>query len=178
MTADTKESWIEKGYEMFAFSGLEGLKIEPLAKKVGKSKSSFYHHFSDLEIFLTLLLNRHLEQSQIIAFKEQKVQNIDPELIQIFLEHKIDLLFNRQLRINKNQAQFAETLEKSNQIVGDSFVKVWIKDLNSELTPTQINGLYSLGLENFYLQINSTTLQYDWLSNYFKQLKKITQNFK
>ena len=51
MTNDSKEIWIKKGYEIFAISGQNGLKIEPLAKTVGKSKSSFYHHFTDLELF-------------------------------------------------------------------------------------------------------------------------------
>ncbi len=48
---ENKDIWIKTGYEIFALSGENGLKIEVLAKKVGISKSSFYHHFADLEIF-------------------------------------------------------------------------------------------------------------------------------
>ncbi|MFZ4399682.1 MAG: TetR/AcrR family transcriptional regulator, partial [Bacteroidales bacterium] len=43
-----EEIWIIKGYETFAFFGENGLKVEQLAKSVGISKSSFYHHFADL----------------------------------------------------------------------------------------------------------------------------------
>ena len=39
---ESKENWIKAGYETFALSGKSGLKIEPLANKVGKNKSSFY----------------------------------------------------------------------------------------------------------------------------------------
>lgn len=177
MTADSKEIWIKKGYEIFATLGQSGLKIEPLAKKVGKSKSSFYHHFADLELFIDNLLKHHIEQSKIIAKKEQKSKNIDPELINILLEHKIDLLFNRQLRINQNIKSFALTLEQSNKNVGDAFVTVWIEDLGLQLSKKQIEGIFTLALENFFLQINTETLNYDWLSNYFRSLKKIASNF-
>lgn len=177
MTVDSREIWIKKGYEIFATSGQSGLKIEPLAKKVGKSKSSFYHHFADLELFTDILLKHHVEQSKIIAQKEQKSKNIDPELINILVEHKTDLLFNRQLRINKNIKLFAQTLEQSNKNVGDAFVNVWIEDLGLQLSKKQIEGIFTLALENFFLQINTETLNAEWLSNYFKNLKKIASNF-
>ncbi len=34
---DNKEIWIKTGYDIFAISGQSGLKIDPLAKKVGIS---------------------------------------------------------------------------------------------------------------------------------------------
>jgi AcrR family transcriptional regulator len=177
MTADTKEIWIKTGYEIFALKGQIGLKIEPLAKKVGKSKSSFYHHFADLEVFVDFLLKHHIEQSYSIAHKEQNASNIDPELINILVEHRTDLLFNRQLRIHKNILLFEETLCKSNKIIGDAFKTAWIKDLNSQLSQKQIEGVFTLAVENFYLQINPDTITYQWLSEYFSNLKKLTSNF-
>lgn len=177
MTTDIKEIWIIKGYEIFATYGQNGLKIEPLSKKVGKSKSSFYHHFADLEIFTEYLLKYHIERTKIIARKEQNAENIDPELINILIEHKIDLLFNRQLRINQNVTPLANILQKSNKIVGDAFLDIWISDLDLQLSQKQVEGIFSLALENFFLQINIETLNYEWLSSYFKNLKKIVSNF-
>lgn len=178
MTNDNQEIWIKKGYEIFALYGQAGLKIEPIAKSVGKSKSSFYHYFVDLEIFIGHLLKNHIEQSKIIAKKEQDAKNIDPELITVLLEHRTDLLFNRQLRINQNNQSYLETLFLSNKIVGDAFVNVWVKDLNLQLSPKQIEGIFSLAIENFFLQINSENLNYDWLSAYFANLKRIASGFK
>ena len=108
MTKDSKQTWIQKGYEIFAISGQGGLKIEPLAKSVGKSKSSFYHHFADLELFTDYLLKHHIEQSYIIAEREKNANNIEPELVNILVEHRVDLLFNRQLRINRNIKSFSD----------------------------------------------------------------------
>jgi AcrR family transcriptional regulator len=177
MTADKKEIWIKKGYEIFALSGKGGLKIESLARTIGKSKSSFYHHFADLELFVDILLQHHIQQSHIIADKEQQAKNIDPELIHILVEHRTDLLFNRQLRINQNIKSFSDTLFQSNKIVGDAFLNVWVRDLSLQLTQKQIEGIFTLALENFFLQINADNLTYKWLSAYFANLKKITSNF-
>lgn len=177
MATDSKEVWINAGYEIFAHKGHGGLKIEPLARKVGKSKSSFYHHFADLEVFIDVLLQRHIQQSYLMADKEQKASTVDPELIHILVEHKHDLLFNRQLRINQNIKAYADVLIRSNKIVGDVFVYVWVKDLNLTLSQKQLEGIFTLALENFYLQINADNLCYDWLSAYFAGLKKIAQNF-
>lgn len=177
MTTDNKEIWIRKGYEIFAISGQSGLKIEPLAKTVGKSKSSFYHHFADIELFVDLLLDYHIEQSYTIADKEKRARNINPELINILIEHKIDLLFNRQLRINQNIKNFSNTLHQSNKIIGDAFINVWVKDLGIKINQKQIEGFYALALENFYLQINPDNITHKWLAEYFVNLKEITTGF-
>jgi AcrR family transcriptional regulator len=172
MTIEPKETWIQAGYETFALSGPGGLKVEPLAKKVGISKSSFYHHFADLELFLEVLLKHHLQQAHIIAHKEQQAKNIDPEGIQIIITHKTDLLFNRQLRIHQNNNAFANTLLQSDTIVGDAFKLIWIRDINLPFSHTQIDHLFTLALESFFLQINADNLHYQWLSGYFANLKQ------
>jgi AcrR family transcriptional regulator len=173
----SKEHWIEIGYEIFAMSGENSLKIELLAKKIGISKSSFYHHFAEMEIFVEHLLLYHLKQSEIMAKKENNAKNVNPELINILVEHKIDLLFNRQLRFNQHHELYRNTLLKSNQIIGNEFVNIWAKDLNLKLNLRQLEGLFELALENFFLQINTENLNHQWLSAYFDYLKKIATRF-
>jgi len=169
--------WIKTGYEVFATSGSGNLRIESLAQKVGISKSSFYHYFADIEVFTQLLMNYHLEQSKIVAEKERNAQNISPELIDVLIEHKIDLLFNRQLRFFQEKKLYKETLIKSNQIVGKEFITVWVKDLKLTLNRAQIESLFELALENFFLQINIENLNSQWLTAYFEHLKIIAKKF-
>lgn len=176
MTEKT-EIWIIKGYETFALLGEKGLKIERLAKEVGISKSSFYHHFADLDIFFEKILLHHLNKSSIIAEKERKVEKINPELINILIEHKIDLLFNRQLRINSNKSTFKDALIKSSKIIGTDFIKLWLRDTKLNLTPKQAEGIFELAIENFFLQINQDNINREWLADYFDNLNRITRNF-
>lgn len=169
--------WIIKGYEAFALSGETGLVIEQLAKEVGKSKSSFYHHFADLDIFLEKLLLHHLNKSSIIAEKERKAEKINPDLINILIEHKTDLLFNRQLRINSNKSNFQDILVKSSRTIGTDFIKLWLTDTKLNLTTNQAEGIVELALENFFLQINQDNINKEWLTTYFDNLNRITRNF-
>lgn len=173
MAKDSKEIWIKSGYELFATKGISGLKVELLAKKVGISKSSFYHHFADTEIFTEFILCYHLEKAHIIAEKERKCENIDPSLISILLEHKIDLLFNRQLRVERQNELYNQCLSESNRIIGIAFTEIWMKDLRLQVNQQVISEISELALENFYLQITVETLNQHWLSDYFRNLTRL-----
>jgi AcrR family transcriptional regulator len=173
----SKARWIDQGYEIFAEQGLEALKIERLAALTGVSKSSFYHHFADLELFCSHLFEKHLRQSAIIAAKERQAIHIDPDLIDILLEHKTDLLFNRQLRFNRQIQSFDDALQKSNALVGNDFVQVWVRDLSLSLNTYQLQAIFALALENFYLQINIQNLNAAWLRSYFAELRSTLKLF-
>jgi AcrR family transcriptional regulator len=171
------KEWIAVGYEVFALRGLPGLKVEALAAKVGISKSSFYHHFADVPVFVEALLKTHLEQAARIAASERAARSIDPDLINILVAHKTDLLFNRQLRIHQDNPVFRDTLQKANQIIGTDFIALWSAHTQAQLTPRQWEGLFSLALENFFLQINSENLNRAWLTDYFRRLSAIVRSF-
>jgi AcrR family transcriptional regulator len=172
-----KLTWVETGYEIFSKEGPKGLKVEVIARKVNKSKSSFYHHFADMAIFTDLLLEHHLTRSKIIAKEEKKCRNIDPELIGVLVWSKIDLLFNRQLRVYRHDPAFKACLQKSDEIVAQGFISVVTKDLQLENNPKLAASLIDLALENFYLQVTEETLNAGWLSAYFQSLKKTVSQF-
>jgi AcrR family transcriptional regulator len=174
---ETKETWIKVGYQLFALSGEHGLKIETIAKKVGISKSSFYHYFADLELFTEQLMDYHVQQSILIAEKENNAQNIDPEVIAILLEHKTDVLFSRQLRFHQQRTLYRNALQQSTRHIGSAFVQIWAKELQLQLSQQQLEGLYELALDNFYAQATPDNLHYDWLSAYFAHVNRIAANF-
>lgn len=168
--------WILVGYELFSQKGPNGLKIEEIARRVNKSKSSFYHHFADLEIFTQLLLEYHLIRAKEISEKENLCKNIDPELINILIEAKTDLLFNRQLRINRETKEFKNCIELSDKFVGEGFLNVFSKELNLEINQSEINNFFQLVLENFYLKLTEDKINYNWLYSYFVELQKLVEN--
>jgi len=172
-----KENWIKSGYEIFAIAGAGALKVEVMAKKLNISKSSFYHHFTEMEIFMEQLLHYHLLQAGIIARKESAAQKINPDLINILVDHKTDLLFNRQLRFNQDVELFKITLAKSTQITGKEHVQLFTRDLQLKITPKQLEGLLELAMENFFLQITYDNLNHTWLARHFDNFKRIAQSF-
>jgi len=177
MSNEYKKPWILVGYEIFSKEGPKGLKIEVIARKVGKSKSSFYHHFADLEVFTEVLLHYHLEQALVIAKKEGNCKNVIPELLHVLVEAKQDLLFNRQLRINRNIPAFKECFEKSSEEVGRAILGIWSDMLGLNGNSHLALIVLKLSFENFYLQITEETLTYDWLVEYVNELKKMVHAF-
>ena len=175
---DLLAPWILVGYEIFANEGPKALKVEVIARRVNKSKSSFYHHFADLEVFVEFLLAYHLERAEIIAEQERQCKNVIPELLHLLTEVQQDLLFNRQLRINRDIPKYKHCFEKASATVGEAILGIWAAELglgdNSYLAQIVLN----LTLENFYLQITPETLSYEWLYEYVQGLKTMVQAFK
>jgi AcrR family transcriptional regulator len=174
---EIEKSWIENGYRFFAYEGPSGLKIERLSKVVGKNKSSFYHLFADLEVFMQRLLAFHLHQAKIIAAKESMSKN-EQELTDIILEHKVDLLFNRQLRFHRENPDFKNCFDKINQISIPAILPVWKKIIGISDNTSLAQMVLTLSLENFYLQITDETLNESWLKTYFATIREMILHFK
>lgn len=172
-----KQKWIAIAYEQFALQGWKGMNIDGLSQLVGVSKSSFYHHFADMEILMALLLEHHLVQAKILSQKESLAKSIEPELLNILCEHRIDLLFSRQLRIHRDNAVFANTISKTDQLVGDAIFLLWVRELNPKLGKNQLQSIFELALENFFLQMTPENFSMAWLSSYFANLKKLSAQF-
>lgn len=175
---EAADIWLQAGYKRFAELGPEGLKVEPLAKKAGISKSSFYHHFADTAGFLETLCQLHLQQCHLIAEKEQRCTTINPDLIRVLIDHKTDLLFNRQLRVQRQNPLFNATLQKADALTGTYFVRLWINELNLPYSVQQLQGMFELALENFYLQLTPHQLTTDWLKAYFDNLAQVLKNLR
>ncbi|MFY8034843.1 MAG: TetR/AcrR family transcriptional regulator [Flexibacteraceae bacterium] len=163
--------WLEAGYEVFAINGPEALKIEALAKTVGISKSSFYHHFADLEVFKTALLDLHMDAVAIITDKEKACKSLLPDLQSVFIEHKTDLLFHRQLRINRSKSGYEHYLNKAESIMGMVFIDLVINALNLQKSKHIIELVYDLAVESFFLSITPENFNELWLTSYFQSME-------
>ncbi len=170
------QPWIEEGYRIFAYEGRAGLKVERLSKRIGKNKSSFYHHFADMNLFMEVLLEYHLQQAHQMAEKEMNCSS-QKELVDVLIDHKIDLLFSRQLRIHRNNSDFETCFLKTNQITVPAIKGIWAEMLGLQQQIYLAELVFQLTLENFYLQITDETLNEIWLNNYITQLRTLIKAF-
>lgn len=165
-----KTQWIEIGYELFSKEGPKGLKVELLARKAGKSKSSFYHHFGDLELFTDSLLQYHLERSIVISKQAASCQNMVPDLLNLLLSVKSDILFDRQLRIHRDVLEFKKCFEKASGQVEDAFLNIWSDSLGLGDKTYLARIILNLTVENFYLSVTDENINSEWLVNYLKEI--------
>lgn len=173
-----RQEWLEKGYEYVAENDFETLSVNSLARAVGKSKSSFYHHFGDIEIFITELLDYHLQQANQFAINLSQSKTVDPELINVFLDYKLDILFHKQIRINREKAPFKEYISKT-------FV------LYEETLAGQLASYFGLGQyqilaqkltrfvsEHFILSITAKVYSFEWFQNYLNEIVSMIRHIK
>ncbi len=169
--------WIEQGYKTFAYEGPQGLRIERLARSAGRNKSSFYHFFADLEIFTQNLLDHHMERAKEMVQKESEAKT-ENELVQIIVDHKTDLLFNRQLRFHRENPEFRTCYEKIDGFSIPGLLPVWKEIIGLKEDNYLAKLVLTLALENFYLQITDETINETWIKGYFKKVREMVKLFK
>lgn len=172
-----KMKWIEIGYSIFALNGPNNIKIATMAKLISTNKSSFYHYFANNEVFISELTHLHIQNSLCMAEKLKNALDLN-DLIVILLFHKDDLLFNRQLRVNRKNEEYRECFIKTNEFVGEAILSIWKKILDLDHNSYLARLVLKLSVENFFLQITEDNLTHYWLDEYFNNLKDTVKAFK
>ena len=122
---EKRNKWLEKSYAIVAENGMEYLTINSISREVGKSKSSFYHFFVDLEHFKKDLIDYHKQQVNLFSLELEKVENFNPNLIYVFLEHKVDIFFHKQLRIHRIEPMYKNCIEEVFESYENSLLEQW-----------------------------------------------------
>lgn len=178
MKTNTEQPWIEAGYEIFAKDGPNGLKVEHIAKKINISKSSFYHLFVDMELFQEKLLEYHLEKARNMSEQSKNCTAIVPDILNLFLENKNALLFNRQLCIHRNNQLFQTYSEKAIAIVENTYFDKWVELLGLHTQQHIAKNILKIYTDNFLLRISNETLTYDWLLSLLDEIKILLKDIK
>lgn len=66
------DTWVSAAYEMFEEGGVSAVRIDPLAKRLGITRGSFYWHFKNRAALLRALLDRWVEQETERAIEENE----------------------------------------------------------------------------------------------------------
>lgn len=82
----SQEAWLEAAYELFLESGIDSVKILPLAKRVNLSRTSFYWFFKDREELLATLIGlwRDKNTGSLIKQSEAYAENIVEAMFNVF----------------------------------------------------------------------------------------------
>ncbi len=170
MSTPNELPWIEAGYEVFALQGPEALKVEQLARHVGISKSSFYHHFADVPVFIERLLEHHVLRADALAAKASVCATFDPDFLHLLVEHRIDLLFQRQLRIRRDDAAFQNCFRKAHVRVVERVMPKWADTLGipGQLSPAR--EMLEVVSDVFYQRLTNHNLSYTGLVSLLKEI--------
>lgn len=69
----SRDDWVAEGLRVLAAEGIEGVRVEPMARRLGVTKGSFYWHFADRAALHDAMLDKWRETATqaIIARVEQ-----------------------------------------------------------------------------------------------------------
>jgi len=173
MVSKNELPWIEAGYELFAAQGPDGLRVETLARKVGISKSSFYHHFADIDVFTERLLEWHLDRAVEIAGRARDCRTFDPDFLHLLAEYPGDLLFNRQLRVHRENLSYQLCFTRANAFVEDAILPCWSAELGLAGKPELARSLFAVINDMFYQRVTRENLHYAWMKQLLGEIKAI-----
>ncbi len=79
------EVWLDAAYEVLVESGVDAVKVMPLAARLGLSRTSFYWHFPDREALLAGLIARWqgTNTAQLIARAEAKAATVTEAMLNV-----------------------------------------------------------------------------------------------
>jgi AcrR family transcriptional regulator len=115
----TRQDWVDKGIAVLATSGVEKVRVEPLAKLMGVTKGSFYWHFKNREELLEAILQDWIasQTSSIIERVDKIDDDATTKLLHLFeLAIEDDGQVENALRAwSANDAKIAEALAQVDQ---------------------------------------------------------------
>ena len=173
MLSSKKTEWIIAGYQLVGIKGFDAVNVEQIARSLEKNKSSFYHYFGESPIYTEALLEYHLSRGHELKLKLEQIENILPDILPLFLEFKEDLLFHKQLRINRSDEQKKRCFENVFTLFENSILKQWVAFLGFENRPMIARTFLHLISENFLLQITESNFTQEWLESYLMDIAKV-----
>lgn len=163
MSTRNELPWIETGYELFALHGPEALKVEQIARQVGISKSSFYHHFADMPVFIERLLEHHAFRAEMMEKKAKHLENFSPGYLHLLVEHRSDVLFQKQLRIHRENIRFQYCYQRAHDLVVGAVMGLWAEEIGIPGQLTTARSLLTVIADVFYQRLTKDNLNYEWL---------------
>ena len=160
---DTRELWIEKGYEHFGLYGPDRLSIRLIADELEIARTSFNYYFLDKEEFCDELIEKHYNLViQYCDAGKLHCKKYVPDLHMLILTFPIGLKFQKQLFNHRHNVKFNEVYVKCNEMGDQQFaLRLFIDYFKLPLADKDAALLHGLMMDSWYsrLDINDMTLE-------------------
>jgi len=163
MTHSKIDTWIRAGYKLLGTEGMDGIKVERLAKILALNKSGFYHYFGTMEAYVKSLLDHHVSLAKNIASEIANCQNIDPDLLLLVVKHKQFFLVESQLLVKSRPAHMDEDLDEAGRIVNEQLLPLWRKTSDIPEDASAALGFLNIIRHFFYARMDGEHIDYEFL---------------
>jgi len=175
METTTYQSWIDKGYESFALSGSQGITVQKLARTMGTSKSSFYHHFGDQQTFIETLLDEHQDRTETFGSEARQCKTLVPDFVELIIKYKSVILFQRNLRRQRKNLDFQLAYLRAEDVVAREILDVWANYMVVQSDISVAKSLYIVTRDVFYERVSDELFTPEWITRLIDEIKGIVQ---
>ena len=160
----SKKSWLDAALQALASGGIEQVRVESLAKKLGVTKGSFYWHFKDREQFLDELLNFWAEQSTQVVIanpnyptdSKARVRAVAADIVRHDLG-KLDPHIRSWTQYDKRRARVVAKIDKVRfEFLRDLFLAAGFSMIGSDL---RAQSLYRYVLGEQFISVRESMSQ-------------------
>ena len=117
-----RTEWIEAALLALGDAGVDAVRVEPLAKRLGVTKGSFYHHFAGREELLTAALDGWYQRATLLVIEIVNRSSRRPEerlrqLLQLVidsdpsLQSRVELAIRGWARWDRRAASMIESMD-------------------------------------------------------------------
>lgn len=158
---DTRELWIEKGYEHFGLYGPDGLTIQLIADDCAIARTSFNYYFLNKEEFCNELIEKHYDLvNQFCEAGKLQCENYIPDLYALVCLFPSGVKFMKQLFNHRHIVKFNEVYVKCNEMSDHKFaLRLFIDYFKLPLSVKEAGVLHKSFTDTWYsrLDINDLT---------------------
>ena len=160
----SKKSWLDAALQALASGGIDQVRVESLAKKLGVTKGSFYWHFKDREQFLDELLNFWAEQSTQVVIanpnyptdSKARVRAVAADIVRHDLG-KLDPHVRSWTQYDKRRARVVAKIDKVRfEFLRDLFLAAGFSMIGSDL---RAQSLYRYVLGEQFISVRESMSQ-------------------
>lgn len=173
--SSTHTHWIIQGYHLFSQEGLEGLKVERLARSLSLNKSGFYHYFGDRDTFLQHLMMYHRERGSALAEDFATIKEFDPEFFSLLMKYKNSVLVHMQLVRYREIPLFKNVYEEINESVESALQPAWAMYLGMPHQTEFARKYFAQARDMFYSKITQERMNELYLRNLLGEVKGLIQ---
>ena len=133
-TRGSEDLWLTAAYDLLTEAGVEAVKVMPLAKRLGVSRTSFYWHFRDRDALLEAMFLRWEQKNtgNLVARTEVPAENICEAVFNLFDCWLDDTLFDARLDLAirnwaRNDTQMQQRLDHSDDQRKQALINMFVR---------------------------------------------------
>ncbi len=165
---------IEIGYHIFAMNGPEHVE-DRVAQEVNLKRNEFHDQFGSEETFIEQLLSHHIALVDEFLEDTEHCKSWDPDLINLIVEYKTTILFNRQLKLHSNDPIFSLTFNRVSYLVRAQAFDLWRKYTDLWQHHELSLELFEVLRDVFHSRISSEKMNYEYLKSLTNEFKGLIE---